>query len=136
MKYLNFIFVVINMNYCNICFLQKLQYNFLPCNHGLCNDCLEQLKQENCPYCRKTFDKSKILSQSQEANINLLSTSEPIKISTIDNPQRLVRSVERKKKKKRKKPSKYYTKSKKTIKNEPMFVFDDEDEIQFSGSSI
>lgn len=128
------------MNYCNICFLQKLQYNFLPCNHGLCNDCLEQLKQENCPYCRKTFDKSKVLSQSLEeshnSNINLLSTSEPIKILTVDNPRRLVRSAERKKRKKRKKPSKYYTKSKNTIKNEPIFVFDDEDEIQFSGSSI
>ena len=114
------------MNYCNICFTQKLQYNFLPCNHGLCNDCIEQLKHENCPYCRKTFDKSKILLQSQEDNVSLLSTSEPIKILIVDTSPRLVRSVKRKKKKKRKKPSKYYTKSKNTIKNEPMFFFEDE----------
>ena len=125
------------MNYCNICFLQKLQYNFLPCNHGLCNDCLEQLKKENCPYCRKKFDKSKILSQSQEYQDDmLLSTSEPIKILNISNPRRLARSVERKKRKKRKKPSTYYTKSKNTINTELIFVFDDEDEIQFSSSSI
>ena len=50
------------MKECGICYEVKLP-RFFPCNHSVCHTCYEQLRGDNCPFCRTPFRETPRIGQ-------------------------------------------------------------------------